>query len=162
MWKRRTFHDCAHELLQISDRFRLAANGEFGINSTGVMTETSVRGVEILRILSLSVRSEQDYGLTDGRKLDVGILVSDPDAIEITEAIRDRRVTVPNKPLTLRDGLNKIAHADPTRSTYRLDPTDHVLVLISDRGERWIVELSIPKLCSAILQLKDRAIKMST
>ena len=160
MWRRRTFHDCAHELRQISERFRAAAQGKFGQNSNAVMQETSVSGVEILRILSLSIRTEQDHGRIDGRTFRVGDLLTKATPIQIDDAIRSRQASNADDILTLREALNKIAHANPNRSTYRIDDDDHVLILTGkNKDENWIAELSIPKLCDAILQLKDDAVR---
>jgi hypothetical protein len=160
MWKRRTFHDCAHELQQVSDRFRAAANGQFGANSKAIMHQTSVDGVEILRILSLSIRTEQDHGLTDGRSAAVGVLIEPAEAPQVANAIRLKRVTDHKMPLTLREALNKIAHLDPGRSTYRVDQADHVLILIGEnKGKEWVAELSLPMFCTVILNLKDESIR---
>ena len=66
MWKRKTLHECADELLAISQDFRAAHINKFGMEErrrNQILQGTSERGVEILRTLALSVRSEEDYGI---------------------------------------------------------------------------------------------------
>jgi hypothetical protein len=79
MWQRRTFHECASELSAISEDFRAAHTNRFGCDRSKrdrIMLDTSKRGVEVLRILALSIRSDQDFGLTHNDSTPVGALKS--------------------------------------------------------------------------------------
>ncbi len=65
MWRRRTFHECASELEIVSQYFRNAYLRKSKLDQQSrdeLLRETSERGIEILRILALSIRSEDDYG----------------------------------------------------------------------------------------------------
>lgn len=77
MWQRRTFHECASELGVISEDFRAAHTYRFRwptAQRERVMVDTSQRGVEILRVLALSIRADQDFRLTDRDATAVGVL----------------------------------------------------------------------------------------
>jgi hypothetical protein len=166
MWQRRTFHECASELRQISDQFRAAyvnTRGWDGATRDHMLQDTSTRGVEILRILALSVRSDQDYGLTDGHSDTVGAVRADVVAVEASSVIQTYRPpysALPGfNPLRLRQALNKIAHANPSRCGFFADESIHDLILTgADRGSSWLAVVSISELCSVIESLPDAAI----
>lgn len=163
MWQRRTFHECAEELGALSEDFRSAHTNRFGWDSSRtqrVMVETSRRGVEILRILALSIRSDQDFGLTENGSTPVGALQNVATDAELVAAIRDYRPPYDRltgfAPLKLRQALNKIAHANPSRSGFFADEHTHDLILTGeDRGDMWIAIISLIDLCSVIVALPD-------
>jgi hypothetical protein len=65
MWKRRTLHECAEELEVLSQDFRDAYINKPELDQQireKILQESSERGIEILRVLALSIRSEQDVG----------------------------------------------------------------------------------------------------
>ena len=76
MWKRKTFHECANELASISERFRLAHTNTLPKHLAGskndILMECSVKGVDLLKVLALSIRAEQDYGILQTPQLVVG------------------------------------------------------------------------------------------
>jgi hypothetical protein len=163
MWQRRTFHECASELSAISEDFRAAHTNRFGWDRPKrerVLLDTSKRGVEVLRILALSIRSEQDFGLTNNDSAAVGAFKSRATHAEVLAAIRDYRSPYSKQggytPLGLRQALNKIAHADPTRSGFFADNNTHDLILSGvNQGNTWIAVISLIDLCSAIKSIPD-------
>ncbi len=125
------------------------------------MRETSIKGVQLLRALALAVRSEQDFGLV-------------PNGIDIVGAFKKENAVPADAkqrlgykymlkqngygPLSLRQALNKIAHADPQNADFYIAPRDqyHDLLLFGDdRGERWFAAISILQLVKAIHSLPD-------
>jgi hypothetical protein len=164
VWTRRTFHECASELLGISHDFR-EAQANPGMCSRGgqaaEMAELSTRGVEILRILALAVRSDQDYELTARVRTQVGAVREGATLEQATTTIREYRPPFRAlrgySPLSVRQALNKIAHADPRTAGYFADARAHDLILSgTDEGkQRWIAVVSIPELCEAIRLLPD-------
>jgi hypothetical protein len=61
MWQRRTFHECAEELKAQSDFFRSAYVNRLNFSASERqqrMVSASERGVEVLRILALSIRAD--------------------------------------------------------------------------------------------------------
>jgi len=163
MWQRRTFHECASELSAISEDFRSAYTDKFGWDSSKrerIMLDASQRGVEVLRILALSIRSEQDYGLTNNDSTPVGALRSNTTQVEVLDAIQNYRPPYSQlngyAPLGLRQALNKIAHADPTGSGFFADENIHDLILSGvNQGTKWIAVISLIELCSVIKSLPD-------
>jgi hypothetical protein len=163
MWKRRTFHECAEELGVISQDFRAAHTNRFGWDHPKrerAIVEISQRGVELLRILALSIRSDQDYGLTENNLIPVGAFKSNVADGEVVGAINDYRPPYNQldgyTPVGLRQALNKIAHADPTRSGFFADDQTHDLILSGvDRGQSWIAIISLIDLCHIIKLLPD-------
>lgn len=167
MWQRRTFHDCASELRAISGDFRAACTNRWGWNQAEcdrVMHDTSARGVEVLRILALSIRSDEDYGLTKMGSDSVGAFC---DATTVPEsATFIQRYRPPYRqlegfvPLKLRQALNKIAHANPARCGFFADDETHDLILTGDdRGRPWIAVVSLIDLCTLIEALPDASIQ---
>jgi hypothetical protein len=163
MWQRRTFHECASELSAISEDFRAAHTNRFGwarFKRDQVMLDTSKRGVEILRILTLSIRSDQDFGLTNNDSTPVGAFRTKANQAEVLGTIRDYRPPYGQQsaftPLGLRQALNKIAHADPTRSGFFADNKTHDLILSGvNQGDTWIALISLIDLCSVIKSIPD-------
>jgi hypothetical protein len=163
MWQRRTFHECASELSAISEDFRAAYTNKFGWDRSKrdqVMLDTSKRGVEVLRILALSIRSDQDYGLINNDPTPVGALRSKATQAEVLAAIRDYCPPYGQlsgyTSLGLRQALNKIIHADPTRSGFFADENTHDLILSGvNQGDIWIAVISLIDLCSVIKSLPD-------
>ena len=165
MWQRRTFHDCAAELQIISDDFRAAHTNRWQWDQRRkdqVMRDTSIRGVEVLRILALSIRSDQDYGLAPNGADSVGAFLDSATASEAAAFIRSYRPPYSRLigfvPLRLRQALNKIAHANPARCGFYADVHTHDLILTGeDRGRSWIAVVSLIDLCSVIQALPDAA-----
>lgn len=119
MWERRTFHQCAMELDMISGEFR-DAYLDHDLDPEvreAMMLSASTRGIEVLRILALAIRSEQDAGLTSRVNHPVGAIRNNP-----TQRDTDAFLGGDYQPhwseqadfesLDLRNALNKIAHAD--------------------------------------------------
>jgi len=124
------------------------------------MLEFSKRGVEVLRILALAIRSEQDHGLIDRDPAPVGALSSNMTRDEVSVAINRYRPPYSElngyRPLGLRQALNKIAHADPTRSSFFADDNTHDLILAGvDRGHEWLAVISLIDLCRVIKRLPN-------
>jgi hypothetical protein len=164
MWQRRTFHECASELTGISEDFRAAHTNKFSMARSRrdqIMLDTSRRGVEVLRILALSVRSEQDFGLTQSDSRPVGALRSRATAEQVLATIRDYRPPYDQQtgytPLGLRQALNKIAHADPNGSGFFADNTTHDLILsgANQGGDSWIAVISVIDLATVIKSIPD-------
>ena len=171
MWQRSTYHDCASELEQASDRFREAIVRRQAGDSeenTRELTRSSKDGADLLKILALSVRPEQDFGLLPHANWQVGTLVSNADSSEIQSVLTGSTippVIVPRAtPLDLREALNKIAHMDPRpgKSSFAADRLRHEMVLTGEKsGRHWIAILDILALCEAIKTLPDRSIVAS-
>lgn len=163
MWTRRTFHECAAELSQISREFRTAYMSSSEMDTVvrdRTIQETSVRGVEVLRVLALSVRSDQDTGLTERGSSPVGALISGLTADEarsVVAAYRPPFKALENAvPLHLRQALNKIAHADPRVSSFFANEDVHDLVLSGEyQGTGWVAVVSLVELCDVIGALPD-------
>ena len=128
------------------------------------MLETSRRGVELLRVLALSIRSEQDYGLINDDITPVGAFRSTATQDELTVLFRNyhppyrqlRGFTA----LGLRQALNKVAHANPTRSGFFANDETHDLILAGvGRAETWIAVISLIDLCRVIKSLPDERIR---
>jgi hypothetical protein len=172
MWKRATWHECADELNQICQRFRVAYWGK-ATGATGwprdprdetQMRESSRDGVQLLRALALAVRSEQDFEILPVGSDLVGAIKRDN--AKPTDA-RDVKVaggfsamigTVGYAPLGLRDSLNKIAHADPRSADYYVAPDEraHDLLLYGEhRGRSWFAALSLLEFITVIRRLPD-------
>jgi len=169
MWSRRTLHECASELESVSKQFRNAYMNSHKIDSNRrdeMMREYSNRGVELLRILALAIRSEQDAGRLMKLPARVGSFKDNVAHDEI--ALFPQYYRPPykkvrsSKSLKLRDGLNKIAHADPGRSSFYADDTTHDLILCGkNQGKYWIAILSILDLCLVIKCMPDCEINKS-
>lgn len=163
MWQRRTFHECAEELRLISEDFRAAYTNRWNLDQPhrdGVLRDTSVRGVEVLRILALSVRSDQDYSLTGDNSTSVGAVCSSATEAEAQNLVREYRPPFSNlpgfAPLRLRNALNKVAHANPGGSGFFADTENHDLILTGrERGNVWVAVISLIGLCNAIMSLPD-------
>jgi hypothetical protein len=153
------------ELRQISQRFRDAY-----LNSTSSsqgkreseLRQASQEAVEVLRVLALSIRSEQDHDLTTNVSKPVGAVNRDVTDREKIATINDYEPPYENmtgfEPLGLRKALNKIAHADPTRNGFHADKSTHDLILTgSYRNKGWTAIISITDLCDAIRSIPDMA-----
>lgn len=163
MWKRRTYHDCASELAAISEDFRSAHMDRHGWGRERchrIMLDTSERGVEVLRVVALSVRSDQDYGLTNRDPTPVGALRQNGTPQDIIDTITGYRPPYSALngfgPINLRQALNKIAHADPRHAGFFADGTTHDLILSgTERGNTWVAVISLLDLCRVIQVLPD-------
>lgn len=163
MWQRRSFHECASELAAISDDFRAAHTNRWGWDEgrrRTVLGDTSVRGVEVLRILALSVRGDQDYALTSRGSGTVGAFRRNAVGTDVRSFIAAYRPPYRELPdfssLKLRDALNKIAHANPEGAGFYADDASHDLLLSGlERGAPWLAVVSIPDLCAEIRSLPD-------
>ena len=174
MWKRATWHECADELSQVCQQFRDAYFGRrHGSryprhpDDEAEMLEASKKGVQILRALALTVRSEQDFDLIPKTVDIVGALKKEratlKDAIEVKQNGGYTRMLTINDyvPLNLRQALNKIAHADPQKADYYIGPGDttHDLLLYGeDRGQSWFAAVSLVELAKVIRALPDAPI----
>jgi hypothetical protein len=167
MWLRRTFHECAEELKAQSDFFRSAYFNRRNFSPAereSSMVSASERGVEVLRILALSIRADQDVGLTNNNPAAVGALRVDVTDDEITRTLTDYQPPYTqqrgSRPLTLRQALNKIAHANPQRTGFYVDANTHDLLIAgTNRGESWLAVISILDLCRVIKSLPDAKIR---
>jgi hypothetical protein len=166
MWQRRTFHDCASELRAISGDFCAAYTNRWGWDRAKcdrVMRDASTRGVEVLRILALSIRSDQDYGLTQMGSDSVGAFCDAASDSEASAFIQNYRPPYRQLggfvPLGLRQALNKVAHANPARCGFFADGQTHDLILTGDdRGKSWIAVVSVIDLCTLIEAIPDASI----
>jgi hypothetical protein len=174
MWTRASWHECADELDDVSQRFRRAYWGRRGgggwprhPDDEVEMVETSKEGVQLLRALALAVRSEQDFKLAPHTALVVGALKKEKaipsDAMEVKKKLGYANMLEIEgySPLLLRQALNKIAHADPQKAGYYVAPRDraHDLLLFGeDRGQKWFAAISILELAKAIRALPDATI----
>jgi hypothetical protein len=163
MWQRRTFHECAEELSQISRTFVEAyCNHSCDPDERQrTLADTSTRGVEVLRVLSLSVRAEQDASLTDRNTDAVGALNPKASAVDMGAFIARYRPPHDRlagfEPLTLREALNKIAHLNPARSGFFASNEAHDLILTGpvQNKDTWIAVISLPDLCRVVKTLRD-------
>jgi hypothetical protein len=126
------------------------------------MHDVSTRGVEVLRVLAVSVRSDQDYGLTVKDITPVGALKSNSTQAEVLTTIKDYRPPyhqlAGSRPIGLREALNKIVHADPSRAGYFADNDTHDLVLSGvnlNQRDTWIAVVSLIDICRVIQSLPD-------
>jgi hypothetical protein len=164
MLRRRTFHECATELEGISSEFRSAYLGKAGIapeHRQRTLVSTSKRGIEVLRILALAVRTDQDWSLLAPDKKQIGALknnVSDPDLEAAIQAFKGPYNGLKGfEPLNLREAMNKIAHMHPTRGSFFVDEEHHDLMLSGSRqGRSWVAVISLIELCQLVKQLPDR------
>jgi hypothetical protein len=170
MWKRATWHECADELDQVCRRFRRAY---WGYRSQGWprhpadeadMKESSVEGIKLLRALALAVRSEQDFDLAPNPTSVVGALKNakalrtDATSVKHCGGYENMLAVDGYAPLTLRQALNKIAHADPQTADYFVGPSDDshdILLYGEDRGRNWFAAVSILELVKVIRNLPD-------
>ncbi|WOB45335.1 hypothetical protein HNI00_21025 [Thermoleptolyngbya oregonensis NK1-22] len=167
MWKRRTFHECAEELEILSQDFRDAyinpSTPDQQIREK-ILQESSERGIEILRMLALSIRSEQDFGAIPTIRTPVGALKRSASTSEVLATLNSYRPPYGGRTgfelLSLREALNKIAHADPYRTGFFVDNTVHDLILSGNHGSNtWIAIVSITDLCRAIKSLPDQNVQ---
>jgi len=171
MWLRQSFHECADELMQCSMNFRAAWKSNYKYDSElatqdRVIREESIRGIAILRILALSIRSEQDYGLISQTTLVVGAIKENATDEYINYKIRSYEPPYTAlsdfTSLNLREALNKIAHADPNRNGLFVDAQYHDLILSGVKGMKnkkiWIAVLSLIDLCNVIKAIPDHII----
>jgi hypothetical protein len=160
MWQRRTFHEIAEELNSISERFRDAEAGRLSLHAADnreVMIETSQRGIELLRTLALAVRSEQDYGRGLRDDEIVGEQLRDTDeAVRLVRELRGIPESYGACGMTLRDALNKIAHANPALASYNVDGARHDLILSGTLGAaNWVAGISLPKVIGVLRKYPD-------
>lgn len=166
MLRRRTFHECATELEGISSEFRSAYLGKPGVapeHRQRTLVSASKRGVEVLRILALAVRTDQDWSLLAPDNSQVGALkndVSETDIEAIIAAFKGPyRELIGFEPLNLREALNKIAHMHPTRGSFFASDSHHDLMLSgSKQNKSWVAVMSLLELCRLVKRLPDREI----
>jgi hypothetical protein len=167
VWKRRTFYECAEELEVLSQDFRDAYINGLNLdqqNRQKILQESSERGIEILRVLALSIRSEQDFGAIPSIRVTVGALKRSASTSEVSATLSNYQPPYSGRtgfePLLLREALNKIAHADPYRTGFFADNTVHDLILSGNQGSNtWIAIVSLPDLCRAIKSLPDQNVQ---
>ena len=166
MLERRTYHQCAVELEYVCRQFRDAYLNKRPLTPAQrdyIMRDTSVQGIEILRILALSIRSDQDAGLTARRTAAVGAFrpaVTDAEAADFAASYGPPYSSLSGyEPLYLRQALNKVAHFDPRRGGFFADDNTHDLILVGqDYGETWIAVVSLLDLCRVVKGLPDAAL----
>jgi hypothetical protein len=124
------------------------------------MHETSQRGVELLLFLAVSVRNDQDYGLTDETQTPVGALKLGATQDEAIAAISeyhppyDRLIGF--TPLGLRQAMNKIVHLNPSDGGFFADEDTHDLIVSGmDHRRRWLAVISLIDLCRVIKSVPD-------
>lgn len=127
MLKRRPYGEDFLELTAISNRFRAAyinkIDGDEALRQK-TLEDLSIRGVEILRALSLSLRNEKAFGVTEVSCSVVGAIKTGLTEAEINDVISNysREYTkVGYRELHFHEVLNKIAHMHPTRSSFFVD-----------------------------------------
>ena len=164
MFTRDTFHSCAQKLSTESAQFRTAYEENEAGDATAMtrMQNSSLEGYSTLRAIALSVRPEADYGLIpDDRQVvgkliknadpsDVAALISNPDSAPIDQSRFE--------PLTLRDSLNKIAHANPGsgKSGFSLTEDDHRIILSGEwNGSFWVSIASLYLIIEVLNNLPD-------
>lgn len=94
MWKRRTFHECAEELEILSQDFRDAYTSKSRIDQQSrekILQESSEKDIEILRVLALSIRSEQDFRILPSIRTTVGALDRSTNTSEISATLNNYR-----------------------------------------------------------------------
>lgn len=166
MWKRRTFHECTEELISLSLDFRFAHTNRLDWDLTrrnSVMQDASTRGVEILRILALAIRADQDYGLTSLDLRPVGALrlvATEDEAHSMINAYHPSQKKMSEfSSLNLRQALNKIAHADPNNGGFYADMDTHDIILVGQaQNKYWIAIVSLIDLCEVIRSIPDTSI----
>ncbi|WP_156120426.1 hypothetical protein [Neosynechococcus sphagnicola] len=167
MWKRRTFHECAKELETLREDFRDAYINKSTLDQEirrKILQESSERGIEILRALALSIRSEQDFGAIPSIRTTVGALKRSASTSEVSATLNSYQPPYSGRigfePLPLREALNKIAHADPYKTGFFADNAVHDLILSGNHGSNtWIAIVSIADLCHVIKSLPDQNVQ---
>ena len=155
MWLRRTLKECADELEQLSNRFiRVYLNKNRSLSQEerdDELRSISINGVEVLRILALAIRSDQDSGLLNRTNDTVGAIKNHLSQEEIDSFSRQYRP--PYNELTgfsslkLRDALNKIAHTNGRVTRTAVDDNNHDLILSEKyQNINWLAIISIPAL----------------
>jgi len=172
MWKRRSLHECAEELVQVSERFRTHWKSHYRYDlsiatNNPILHDASIQGVELLRILALAVRSEQDFGLIQESNTAVGAIkqnASRNDFVNTVSSYTPPYDELANfSPLNLRQALNKIAHANPSKSSFFADNDNHDLILSGEyRSIPWVAVISILDLCASVKSLPDSQISPTT
>lgn len=153
MWARKTYHQIAEELEVISREFRAAdARGD-----RPRMVEYSMQGVELLRALALALRSEQDYGLGTRSEEVAGQTISAvTDSAFVVLTLRGIPSSRNPQDLRLRDALNKIAHANPNLTSFKISPDKHDLVLSGTLGrDTWVAVISILRIVEILKHYPD-------
>ena len=171
MLKRRTFYEGADELITISKRFRSAYTNKDSLDEQRRNQElnyTSIRGIEILRTLALSIRTEQDYGEIPKPTEPVGVINSKASESDIESALKHYcppfNTQIGFTDLTLRDALNKIAHINPGQTSFYADESTHDIILTGlnqKRTHTWIAIISLIELCRVIKSIPDYKYEVS-
>lgn len=163
MNKLETYHDYARELEQSSLAFRrtfVAANVHEQQHGNESLRSLSKRGWELIRTVSSAVRADVDYNILPQDASVIGAF-SQP----AVAAFKDFEQTYVApftdlagfRPLSLREGLNKIMHTDARRASFRASHEIHELLLGGTRNrDKWIAVVSIPLLCSVLMRFPVR------
>jgi len=114
-----------------------------------------------LRVLALSIRSEQDVGGIPPICTTVGALKRSANTSEVSATLNSYRPPYSGRtgfePLPPREALNKIAHANPYRTGFFADNAVHELILSGNHGSNtWIAIVLIADLCRAVKSLSDQ------
>jgi len=117
-----------------------------------------------LRILALSVRSEQDFGIIPAIGKTVGALKPSASDTEVFTVLNCYRPPYNKQhgfqPLLLREALNKIAHANPDKTSFFANETVHDLILCGKKGSNtWVAIISLIDLCNVIKSIPDQTIR---
>jgi len=161
-----TWHECAEELSSVSAEFRTAylqsshVSGRPGNpEADNIVRSSSMRGVELLRSLAVSLRNNEDFDLVQPNLKIVGLLKNENVApIDMQLIKQDCGFSSKNgaqhfEGLNLRQALNKIAHANPNNSGVYVSPdsTEHDMILTGNHNRRdWIAVVSISRLIDAV------------
>jgi hypothetical protein len=160
-WERKTFHECAAELEGVSETFRQVFLSPPSTHGRAIeLKRSSILGVELLRMLALAVRSEQDSGLVPYESLSVGVIKTPITSSEVIAFKQSYRPPYGHRSgflgLSLREGLNKIAHTDVNKTAFAVDVRNHDLLLSGEKGGKmWMAILSVPALCRSVRSLPD-------
>ena len=170
MWQRKKFHECADELEMVSKSFRTANTNSSGIDQETreeILEDSSKKGLELLKVLALSIRPEQDYDeefKNATQDITVGALKRSASNNEVSDAINSYQSPYSNRSgfeqLGLREALNKIAHVDRSTTGFFANDVFHDLILSGkdQKGKTWIAIVSIVDLCRAVKSLPDQNI----
>jgi hypothetical protein len=128
-----------------------------------ILVQASIKGVEILKIIASSIRSEQDYGIIPSTDTTVGALKISVNYQEVQEILSHYKPPYNQRPgfqpLILREALNKIIHANPLKSSFFANEMFHDLILSGKRGSlNWIAIISLIDICRVIKTIPDREI----
>lgn len=170
MLQRQTYHECAMELEDVCHRF-CDAHLDKGTLTPAlrglILAAMEIRRNEIVHILAVSFRSDQDAGLMPRQTETVGALrlnVTDADAAAFTADYHPPHGSLQGcKPLQLGSALSRAAQHDLSHDGFYADEQTHDLIVGgTEGGAAWIAVVSLFDLCRVIMALPDAAVWVST